>query len=404
MSSRINDADVIIVGAGIAGLGLACALSCNDIKILVLEKRRQSATIHRGSGLPPKASALLKRWGVYKAFINAGAQNIAHMDVFHPSMGHMGRVPLTPPNTPDPYLVLPHSQIEATLRERALALGKTNLVRPGRVTELIRDGVTQRVLGVRFKGENGQREARARLVVGTDGHRSLVRNQLGIKLDTYAYKHAFLTLEATHPPGYNGVLNVHLHPEGGILLMPRLESVGLGVTVPSGNPGYWRRLPDKDLLAILASRVPVLKHVRLLRHGENVYTLSRAHARRYLVHGAVIIGDAAHRTNPTAGQGMAMALTDAGALADAVGPLLLGDRNVLDRALASFESSQRALNKKLVFRSHLLAMVYGLHGPRWDWTKAMGIRFLCWPPTSRLVRPLVGAFLNQKKATATGPA
>ena len=35
-------ADVVIVGAGIAGLGLACALAPYDLRVLLIERRRET--------------------------------------------------------------------------------------------------------------------------------------------------------------------------------------------------------------------------------------------------------------------------------------------------------------------------------------------------------------------------
>jgi 2-polyprenyl-6-methoxyphenol hydroxylase-like FAD-dependent oxidoreductase len=42
--------------------------------------------------------------------------------------------------------------------------------------------------------------------------------------------------------------------------------------------------------------------------GAHVYELTRAPCRAYAKDGVVLIGDAAHCTNPTGGQGIAMAL------------------------------------------------------------------------------------------------
>ncbi|MDF1667717.1 MAG: FAD-dependent oxidoreductase, partial [Planctomycetota bacterium] len=67
------DADVIVVGGGIAGLGLACALSSYNIQVLLIEKRRGSGGIDRGDSLLPKTCSLFQRWGVLDTIRDAGA-------------------------------------------------------------------------------------------------------------------------------------------------------------------------------------------------------------------------------------------------------------------------------------------------------------------------------------------
>ena len=102
--------------------------------------------------------------------------------------------------------------------------------------------------------------------------------------------------------------------------VPRPRRVGGGVLVEADSAAHWLGMDDDQLSRELTHRVPLLKGMSLHRQGAHVYTLGCAHVSRYRASGAVLIGDAAHCTNPTAGQGMAMALTDAGALTEQIEP------------------------------------------------------------------------------------
>src|SRR5207244_2465447 len=104
---RTDDADVIVVGGGIAGLGLACALARYDVRVLLLEKRRSSGGIHRGDSLLPKSTALLARWGVLDAILAAQAQPIDRLEIHHHRSGKICELPLVQEWERDPYLVLP---------------------------------------------------------------------------------------------------------------------------------------------------------------------------------------------------------------------------------------------------------------------------------------------------------
>lgn len=395
MTSHTPDADVIIVGGGIAGLGLACALSNYDLRILLLEKRQRSAGIHRGDSLVPKNTALLARWGILDAFYQAGAQLITHLEIYLPPQGRIYRTPLLSSPAATPYLVLPHVQIEAVLLEQVLAKGKTTLIRPANVTEVIRHPVHRRVCGVQYQTAEGNPvQVYAPLVVGTDGQTSAIRRLLNIPWQPYLYDHAYLGLEADRPPTYENAMSVHLHADGGILVMPHPHRVGLGVLVEAGSAGYWLKMSDTQLSETLAARAPLLAGIQLHRQGSHVYMLSRNHVPHYHVDGAVIIGDAAHTTNPTAGQGMAMALMDAGVLAELIGPPLQNREPDLESYLQAFQAHQWPRNQKLVRTSHWLALVYALRGPHWHRLKASLIRLLAHPRADKLVRPVINTFLT----------
>jgi 2-polyprenyl-6-methoxyphenol hydroxylase-like FAD-dependent oxidoreductase len=395
--------DVVVVGGGVAGLGLACALSRLDLCVLVLEPRRRSGGIHRGDSLLPKATAALARWGVLERLRARGAVPIVALEL-HDGREKLFEGPLSGNTGGAPYLVLPHAEIEQGLAEACVASGRVTLLRGARVVALLRDP-GGRVMGARYRtstapGASSTVDAEARLVVGADGHRSLVRRELGISSHRIDYDHAYLGLEADRPPGYRDAMRVHLHPDGGVLVMPRPTRVGLGILVEAARARELSGRSDAELSAQLARRAPLLEGVRLHRQGEHVYLLSQSHATKYHRDGAVLLGDAAHTSNPTAGQGMASALADAAALADAVGPALAAGERRLDDALSRFERTVRPENERLLERAHLLATVYALRGHAWHAVKTGIVRALGGGLATRVASPILQRFLQPRAASA----
>src|SRR5262249_28300657 len=224
----------------------------------------------------------------------------------------------------------------------------------------------------------------------------------GIAMPMRPYDHAYLGLEADRPSAYTNAMRVHFHADGGVLLMPRPTRVGLGVLVEAGSAPRWLGLSDAELQRLLVARAPILEGMRLHREGAQVYALARGHADRYVAGPLVILGDAAHVTNPTAGQGMAMALADAGLFADAVGPALAGARD-LDSALAEWQARQWSINQQLVRTSHLLALVYALRGPAWDRLKTGVVRTLGQAAGTWLARAVIRNFLRPRTASSSAP-
>src|SRR5207237_9784316 len=110
---------------------------------------------------------------------------------------------------------------------------------------------------------------------------------------------------------------------------------------------------------------------RAFARGAHLYRLARAHAPRYQSRGAALLGDAVHVTNPTAGQGMTMAVEDAAALARLVGPALEGGVRGpdLDPLLGAYERERRPANAAMIRWSHWMSRFYALGGEGGDWLR-----------------------------------
>jgi 2-polyprenyl-6-methoxyphenol hydroxylase-like FAD-dependent oxidoreductase len=382
--------DIVIVGGGVAGLGAAIALAPSGMRIAVLERRAQVGGIHRGDSLLPKSVALLERWGLRPAIDAAGARPIHRMEIHAPGGTCVYRAPLTAPHATHPYMVLPHALLEAVLMERALSLPNVRVMRPATFVDLAYQN--GRVSGISYRDGNVIASLRCRLVVAADGQHSAVRKRAGIAFDLHRYDHAYFGLESDRPAAYEDAMRLHFHEEGGALLMPHPDRIGVGILVEAGSAKRWMTMDESSLSRELVKRAPILRGMALHLKGAHVYELTRAHAARYAMPGIVLIGDAAHCTNPTAGQGMAMALTDAQALADA-----LADSDDLDAAALRYEQRQRPINQRLVSGSHWLAKLYALRGPVWTRAKLAGVVALARPLMHRLTRPVLDRFILEAR-------
>ena len=391
------DTDIVVVGGGIAGLGAAIALAPCGARITVLERRAHVGGIHRGDSLLPKSVALLEKWGLRQAIEAAGARPIHRMEIHAPGGACVYRSPLTAPHAKHPYMVLPHALLEAVLMERALSLPNVRVVRPATFVDLLRDAASGRVSGISYRQGSVIQSLQCRLVVAADGQHSAVRKRAGIAFDAYHYDHAYFGLESERPAAYRDAMRLHFHHEGGALLMPHPDRIGVGILVEAGSAKHWMTMDEAALARELVKRAPVLRGMALHLKGAHVYELTRAHAAVYAMPGIVLIGDAAHCTNPTAGQGMAMALTDAQALADAMGSRWNADSNALDVGAHRFEARQWRINQRLVNGSHWLAKLYALRGPVWTWAKLAAVMALARPVMHRLTRPVLERFILEAR-------
>lgn len=321
------DADVIVVGAAVAGTAVANALGAAGVRALVLEKGAERDNSTRGDILHPPTLAFLDRWGVLEALHRDGALPITNLSVSHRDLGRLATYPVTPvgEGPASRSIALPHDRIESVMRDCAERWPSVTIWR-ATVTGLLRDG-NGRVVGVRAQTPEGERDFRAAVVVGCDGAPSLVRRQLGIEVDAQPYWHDLLYISAdgqTEPPA---TMHFNLDPEGVIMVVSRpRERMRIALSVPRGGGGRLLRQPDPYLHDYVARRVPWLASARFGRHNAYVYALSRHLARQFYAPGAALVGDAAHNTHPAGATGMNLAITGTARLADLLVPPAPGGR------------------------------------------------------------------------------
>ncbi len=360
------DVDVIVAGAGVGGSALALALARDyPLRVLVVERRSGPGNVNRGDSLLPAVTSHFAAWNVLDRAIAAGASSISKMQVFHHRAGLLMEASL---NTPKhPYLVLPHADIERVLTEAAQATSRVEIMYNCRVTGLLEEG--NRVCGAFIaNGDGNPVPVRARLIAGADGASSTIRDQMGISFNRAAYNHSFFVINIERPGQYRDAMRVELHPAGGILAVPGPGCVALAALVRENEESVFTHGSIEEKAERLRRRSPLLGECRVIPRSAHLYKLSRAHANRYTARGAVLIGDAVHVTNPTAGQGMTMAIEDAASLAAHAGPALAsGETGArLDSHLVSYERERMPLNAAAVRWSHWMSRFYALGPPFGD--------------------------------------
>src|SRR5216683_1354957 len=325
------EVDVIIVGAGVGGASCALALAkAHNLRILLVERHLGPGNLNRGESLLPPITALLRRWGALDRCRAAGAREVGRMQFFHYRAGLLLDVPLTLPGVTDPYLVLPHPEIERVIVETAQATGRVEIRYRTRVVRLLENG--GRVCGAVLASDGGrEEEVHARLVVGSDGAASAVRAAVGIELPRTQYNHALFIVDIDRPAGHPDVLRTELHPDGGILVVPGVGRLGLAALIRREHEQLFRSGSVGEKLSKLEDRSPLLAGRHPSPIGVHLYKLWRAHARH---------------------AGAALA---AGASASAI-----------NEALFFYERERRPLNAAVIRSSHWMSRLFALGGPLGD--------------------------------------
>jgi 2-polyprenyl-6-methoxyphenol hydroxylase-like FAD-dependent oxidoreductase len=167
----VQDVDVLVVGAGPAGLATACGLLVQGVRVRVVDKASGPATTSRANFLHARGSEVLDRLGALDDLPTRSvrAMNITTYLGDKPIM----RIRFGDPGmrTAAPPMVISQAAVEAALRDRLARLG-------GEIewgTALV--DLRQDDAAVATVGDN---DMRASWLVGCDGAASTTRHLSGI--------------------------------------------------------------------------------------------------------------------------------------------------------------------------------------------------------------------------------
>ena len=200
--------------------------------------------------------------------------------------------------------------------------------------------------------QNG-RTIHARLVVGADGLRSVVRTLLDATPMTFLH---FVTHRTIAPASLlpadmpNDRLRTWHGNKLTVLTLPIRGGAEVAISAPIPTPTppeeLWVATSPEELLTVYAEFDPVI--VRLIK-GRNVDITThpiydKEPIERWVDHHIVLLGDAAHPMAPMNGQGANQAIQDASALADELRRFGLDD---LPSALAAYQSTRAPITARI---------------------------------------------------------
>ena len=172
--------DVVICGAGAAGLTLAIELARRGVVFRLLEQQAQPFQGSRGKGIQPRSQEIFEDMGIVDRLFERGGLYPASRSYLAGGVSSGKATMEAGPDTPaEPYprpLMVPQFITEAVMRERLAELGHRVEFDHALIGfDQDAEGVT-----IRIATPDGEETVRARYLVGADGGRSFVRQALDI--------------------------------------------------------------------------------------------------------------------------------------------------------------------------------------------------------------------------------
>jgi 2-octaprenyl-6-methoxyphenol hydroxylase len=177
----------------------------------------------------------------------------------------------------------------------------------------------------------------ARLLVGADGARSVIRETAGIASHGWNYDQSAIVTTVGHEREHNGRAEEHFLPAGPFAILPLTgKRVSIVWTETAREAKRIVALPDAEFHAELEKRFGLHLGDLEVIGPRRAFPLGLFTAREFIGDRLALVGDAAHIIHPIAGQGLNMGLRDIAALAEAISDaarlgLDIGALDVLER-------------------------------------------------------------------------
>jgi 2-octaprenyl-6-methoxyphenol hydroxylase len=311
----MGEFDILILGGGLVGCSLACALEGKGLRVGLVEAR---APVVAAPGFDERRLALaaaslnaLDALGVL-AQLSTPPSPLRRIHVSR--SGDFGSVRLDASEFGRESFggVVSARELGIALEARLAALADTRVLRPCTVEAISHDASGCEVAAVH---EAERVRLRAALLVAADGTNSFTRAQLGIGVEEHDYGQTLFVSALSGERAADGTAYERFTEHGPTALLPMGRDYGAICAVPRADAGRVAALSDASYLDYFQQRFG-WRAGRFERVGKrSAHPIVRVLAERCTAGRAVLVGNAAQTIHPVGAQGFNLGLRDALALA-----------------------------------------------------------------------------------------
>ena len=364
--------DIAVIGGGMAGAGLVCALAGAKAGLALVEERparddHPHSDDARGMALSLSSRKMLDETGLW-AKLETSACPIERIHVS--TRGRFGCVRMSAGMLEQEALgfVVPAHELGRTLYREIAGKDNIDIFCPATAEGIETESGS---VAVRIRQTGGETVIRCRLLVIAEGAFSSLRGLAGIKTSVHDYRQSAIVSNISVSRDHRNTAYERFVPGGLVAMLPLnggLRCVSVLVSPSEESDGYMQ-LDDEGYLELLQQAFGKRLGVLSGPGPRQSYPLFLLQPERQAAGRTVLLGNAAHTVHPNGAQGLNLALRDVAALAGLLRPVLGdgGDAGAPD-VLAAYTTLREADQRQVVRFTDMLQRTSGAANP---WKSAL---------------------------------
>ncbi|MBI3547361.1 MAG: UbiH/UbiF/VisC/COQ6 family ubiquinone biosynthesis hydroxylase [Gammaproteobacteria bacterium] len=344
-----NHYDIVVVGGGMVGAALACALGNSALKVAVLEQSLPATPTPdydlRVSAISLASQALFENVSAWPRMLARRVAPVREMQIW--DAGGSGSIHFNAAEIGEACLawIVENNVIQAALHERLHQYTNINYLCPAEVQTL---NLTDTGATVMLK--NGS-TLQARLIVGADGADSLVRHAAHIQTQSLNLKQKGIVATVTTEKPHTQAARQRFLATGPLAFLPLTDAHTCSIvwSADSARADELLMLDDATFIATLQKAFGKSLGTLQTVGPRAAFPLTLTHANSYTTTRLALIGDAAHTVHPLAGQGVNLGFLDAAALAEVLLDAVVRHKDIgAHSVLRRYERWRKAENFSMV--------------------------------------------------------
>lgn len=345
-----TDFDLVIVGGGMVGASLACALAEQNIRIAMIEAvpykaAKQPSYDDRAIALSFGTSRIFEGMRIWSE-INTHTTSIKRIHVSDQGRFGFARMDNKQEGVDALGYVITARDLGKALIHQLNELDNLTLISPASLTDLkLGDELATAVID-----QDGEMKSiTAKLIVAADGGNSIVRQKLDIRTTGYDYRQTAIIANITPEQPHQYVAYERFTKHGPLALLPMDDN--RCALVWTRDPEDAEKILELDDETFLSELQPCFGNRlgRFLKTGKrSAYPLKLVRAQEQVRNRLALIGNAAHTLHPIAGQGFNLGLRDVATLAQTIADAKQAEQDIGELAVLKCYAQWRSRDHQQV--------------------------------------------------------